>query len=106
MFSREDGALFMSYIVKLAERTVSRAMIGGKAYNLSVLARLPGVAVPRGFCVTSEAFDAFATPICLPANIYKVQDIREFSRQSKSVVLRQKIPEPILEELTSMLPQY
>ncbi|MDT8903994.1 rifamycin-inactivating phosphotransferase [Anaeroselena agilis] len=36
------------------------ARAGGKGANLGELCRIPGVAVPAGFCVTTEAYEEFA----------------------------------------------
>ena len=32
------------------------ALVGGKAANLGALSRIDGISVPRGFCVTTDAF--------------------------------------------------
>lgn len=47
----------MSYVLDFGEvdRTQG-ALVGGKGANLGELARVAGVAVPAGFCVTTEAF--------------------------------------------------
>ena len=32
------------------------ALVGGKGANLGELTRIPGIRVPAGFCVTTDAF--------------------------------------------------
>ncbi|GAB2562797.1 rifamycin-inactivating phosphotransferase [Kribbella endophytica] len=45
------------YVLELDEVDESQgAVVGGKGANLGALARLDGVRVPAGFCVTTEAF--------------------------------------------------
>ncbi|GAB3814715.1 rifamycin-inactivating phosphotransferase [Kribbella italica] len=45
------------YVLELREVDESQgAVVGGKGANLGALARLDGVRVPAGFCVTTEAF--------------------------------------------------
>ncbi|MGC4936451.1 rifamycin-inactivating phosphotransferase [Kribbella sp. DT2] len=45
------------YVLELHEVDESQgAVVGGKGANLGALARLDGVRVPAGFCVTTEAF--------------------------------------------------
>ena len=49
-----------NYVLDFAalDRT-SLASVGGKGANLGELGRIPGVRVPEGFCVTTDAFAAF-----------------------------------------------
>src|SRR5690349_8770635 len=61
------------YVVSLAEidRTQA-ALVGGKGANLGELARIEGVRVPPGFCVTTNAFQramADAPPIAMPDDV-------------------------------------
>ncbi|WP_278261940.1 rifamycin-inactivating phosphotransferase [Nocardia sp. AG03] len=47
----------MSYVLDFGEVDRGRvALVGGKGANLGELARVDGVSVPAGFCVTTEAF--------------------------------------------------
>lgn len=49
----------MQSIVSLGDVDRSHtALVGGKAANLGELSRIPGIAVPPGFCITTHAFDA------------------------------------------------
>jgi pyruvate,water dikinase len=49
----------MTYIVPLGDVDHSQAaLVGGKAANLGELMRIPGIAVPPGFCVTTSAYTA------------------------------------------------
>jgi pyruvate,water dikinase len=51
-------ALSEQYVLELHEVDESQgAVVGGKGANLGALARLDGVRVPAGFCVTTEAFE-------------------------------------------------
>lgn len=46
-----------AYVLRLAELDQSRIEdAGGKGANLGELTRVPGVAVPSGFCVTTHAY--------------------------------------------------
>src|SRR5262245_19839497 len=46
-----------SYVVGLRELdTTQLAVVGGKGASLGELARIDGIAVPPGFCVTTDAF--------------------------------------------------
>ncbi len=48
----------MPYVLNLQDIDHTDAVtVGGKAANLGRLYRVPGVRVPAGFCVTTEAFD-------------------------------------------------
>lgn len=48
------------YVLDFAEIDKdSLTVVGGKGANLGELARIPGVAVPAGFCVTTAAYGAF-----------------------------------------------
>ncbi|UGT55871.1 rifamycin-inactivating phosphotransferase [Nocardia asteroides] len=49
----------MAYVLDFGDIDRTQvAMVGGKGANLGELARVDGVAVPDGFCVTTEAFAA------------------------------------------------
>ena len=46
------------YVLELGEVDATQiALVGGKAANLGELARIQGVRVPAGFCVTTHAFE-------------------------------------------------
>jgi len=48
----------MPYVLNLQDIDHTDAVtVGGKAANLGRLYRVPGVRVPAGFCMTTEAFD-------------------------------------------------
>jgi phosphoenolpyruvate synthase/pyruvate phosphate dikinase len=50
-----------SYVLGLQDLDRSALpLVGGKASNLGELARIEGIRVPDGFCVTTEAFRAFS----------------------------------------------
>ena len=47
----------MRYVVGLDEiNQTQKTIVGGKAANLAELARIDGIQVPNGFCVTTDAF--------------------------------------------------
>ncbi|MEV7419132.1 rifamycin-inactivating phosphotransferase [Streptomyces sp. NPDC089919] len=49
--------MFEQYVVDLAESDETQiARVGGKGAHLGALARIEGVGVPDGFCVTTDAF--------------------------------------------------
>ena len=59
------------YVMDLeAAETAEVALVGGKGANLGALARLPGVRVPAGFCVTTGAFRrAAAAGLAMPDDV-------------------------------------
>lgn len=90
----------MKYIINLdkdCEEGVEA--IGGKARNLAELCKIDGIRVPRAICVKSLGFDEFTKSICLPAFIYKIEDIKDTSTEIKKAVRRQPIPNAITKEI-------
>src|SRR5918997_1231434 len=50
-------ALIEPYVVGLHEVDETHvALVGGKGAHLGALSRIPGIRVPAGFCVTTDAF--------------------------------------------------
>jgi phosphoenolpyruvate synthase/pyruvate phosphate dikinase len=77
-----------------------RAAVGGKAANLAVLLRA-GMPVPRGFCVTTVAFDHFlaACPrrtrlseLLSECSADRIDRIAEVSREARSCLAGAGIP--------------
>ncbi len=74
-----------------------RAAVGGKAANLAVLLRA-GVTVPRGFCVTTAAFELFLDSFpgrvrlaemwgrCLAGGTYQVAGLSRMAREGLAAV--------------------
>ena len=47
------------YVLTFADIDAQQAgLVGGKGANLGALSRIDGIAVPAGFCVTTEGFAA------------------------------------------------
>jgi pyruvate,water dikinase len=60
----------------------SLALAGGKGANLGELCRIPGVAVPAGFAVTTEAYAAFtATSRKLPGLLAELRGVDAAARE-------------------------
>lgn len=92
----------MRYIVSLDKDCKEGVdVLGGKARNLAELCKIERIRVPKAICVKSVAFDEFTKPICLPAFIYKIDDIKDSSAEIRKTVKRQPIPEGIIEEIVA-----
>ncbi|HWQ72984.1 MAG TPA: phosphoenolpyruvate synthase [Desulfitobacteriaceae bacterium] len=86
--------------------------VGGKGANLGELARIEGIRVPDGFCISTEAFKRIigAAPalneLLDQLSILKVEErykIRELSGEMRRVIEGTAIPEDISEEITAYL---
>lgn len=90
------------------------ALVGGKGANLGELARIGGIHVPDGFCITTEAFKRVvgATPSMTELldrlSLLKVEDrdkIRELSAAIRRVIEALAIPRDIHEAIARRLEQ-
>lgn len=90
--TREDGVLCLvppdqtEYVLKVKDRC-EMELVGGKAFNISRLAR-EGFTVPKGFCVTTKAYDCFAD-----FNNISVED------ENVSEKIREGLMPPLLSEV-------
>jgi phosphoenolpyruvate synthase/pyruvate phosphate dikinase len=102
-----------SYVLGLQDVDITNiAIVGGKGANLGEVVRIEGVHVPRGFCVTAEAFQKVlgGTPtihelldqLALLA-VGDRQKIRELSSEMRRVIEGAAVPEEIAEEITRRL---
>lgn len=89
-----------------------RMMVGGKGANLGELARIEGILVPEGFCVSTEAFKRIVeeTPsigeLLDSLSILQLEDrkkIIELCSELRRVIEEAAIPEDIMREITSFL---
>src|ERR1041385_2784697 len=92
-----------SYIVPL-ERAILPALVGGKAHNLYRVMKL-GLRVPRGFVVTTDAFDAHLEENSLSVKIHALSQQKLSARIHDLIVNTSLSPElrdwlkPAAEEL-------
>ncbi len=90
--TREDGVLCLGspaqteYVLEVKERC-EMELVGGKAFNISRLAR-EGFRVPKGFCVTTKAYDYFV-------------DFNNISAEDENVSeeIREGLMPPLLSEI-------
>lgn len=87
-------------------------LVGGKGMNLGELARMEGIHVPDGFCVSTEAFKRIMeeTPsisgLLDQLSLLKVEDrdkITELSAELRRIIEGITIPQTINEEITRFL---
>ncbi|WP_437834391.1 rifamycin-inactivating phosphotransferase [Sorangium sp. So ce1153] len=102
-----------TYVLDLQEidRTKAR-VVGGKGANLGELARLEGIRVPAGFCVTTEAFQRVmgGAPsiggLLDRLSLLGVEDrhgIRELSGELRRIIEGTAVPEDLQEALIQAL---
>ncbi len=87
-------------------------LVGGKGANLGELARIEGIRVPDGFCISTDVFQKIIgeTPsineLLDQLSLIKAEDrdkIGEFSGEIRRVIERIEIPQDITEEITRQL---
>lgn len=91
------------------------ALVGGKAANLGELAKIKGIQVPDGFCITTEAFKriigehSLIKELLEQLSFIKVEDrdkIREWSREIRKLIEGIAIPPDIQEEISRFLAKF
>lgn len=98
-----------SYVLGFQEIGAENLMaVGGKGGNLGELAKLEGILVPKGFCVTTEAFKqtigqnqqvhALLEQLSR-LELENKEEIKEISREIRRVIEEVEIAPPIEEEL-------
>src|SRR6476646_6023248 len=89
-------------------------VVGGKGANLGELARIKGICVPDGFCISTEAFKRIIgetssiNELLDQLSLLRVEDrdkISELSGEIRRVIEGIAIPEDIHEEITRRLSQ-
>ncbi len=98
-----------SFVVSFQDIDQSKLMVvGGKGLNLGELSNIKGLHVPEGFCVTTEAFrktvehHAKVKELLDELEQQTVKDreqIREISREIRTVIEKQEISKEIEEEI-------
>ena len=88
------------------------ALVGGKGANLGELSKLEGVPVPRGFCLTTEAYkEVTGSSVVLPALLDRLalleatdrKEIGETSKKIRQEIEELAIPERIADEIARQL---
>ena len=91
----------------------SLALVGGKGANLGELAKIGGISVPDGFCITTEAYKKIiaqipelsthlaALVLLEPDNIKAIRDV---SVKIRSAIESAAIPEDIAQAIIARLP--
>jgi pyruvate,water dikinase len=113
-YSGKDVIKIMSsYVLGFKDIDKTKLMIvGGKGANLGELARIEGISVPDGFCISTEAFKRVIgeTPslneLLDQLARLKVEDrakIGELSREIRALIEGTAIPQDITEEITRHL---
>ncbi|MDQ3231310.1 MAG: hypothetical protein M3Q07_05765 [Pseudobdellovibrionaceae bacterium] len=102
-----------SYILGFQEIDKTKlAMVGGKGANLGELARIEGINVPEGFCISTEAFKKVVGKhpsihlLLDQLSLLKMEDrgrIGELSRKIREVIEGIAIPQELIEEMTRYL---
>ncbi len=87
-------------------------LVGGKGLNLGELSKIHGIQVPKGFCVTTEAYqkalaqnEAFHTMLD-KLTLLKVEDrdqIGEVSRKIRKIIMETKIPSDVVKAVAHYL---
>jgi rifampicin phosphotransferase len=105
--------LMQAYVIGLHEidRTKAR-LVGGKGANMGELARLEGVRVPAGFCVTTEAFQRImATASSIGGLLDRLallaaedrDEIRALSGELRQIIEATAVPDDLHAALTQAL---
>jgi pyruvate,water dikinase len=105
-----------SFVLSLQESDKTKlAIVGGKGANLGELAKIGGVLVPDGFCVTTEAFtralgeNATIKVLLNQLSTLRSADldkIREVSDEIRRIIEGIAIPQDICEEITRFLSRF
>lgn len=98
------------YVLDLREAAVTdAALVGGKGAALGTLARLSGVQVPPGFCVTAEAYGlAVAAASGIGERLHKLSrvdpgdrsGIRTLSQAIRRAIEQADVPAPVVAAIT------
>src|SRR6478752_6236370 len=102
-----------SYVLGFQDIDKTKLMVvGGKGANLGELAKIEGIRVPDGFCISTEAFKRIIgeTPslngLLAQLALLKVEDrdkIGELSGEIRRVIEGIAIPQDIQEEITRFI---
>lgn len=105
-----------SYVVSFQEIDKTQLLlVGGKGLNLGKLAKIQGIQVPEGFCVTTEAYqkaleqnEAFHE-LLAQLTLLKVEDrnqIGEISRKIRKIIMEVEIPSDVVKAVAHYLSQF
>jgi rifampicin phosphotransferase len=102
-----------SYVLGFHDIDKAKLMlVGGKGANLGELLNIPGISVPEGFCITTEAFKRIIEEtssirgLLDRLSLLKVEErskISELSSKIREVIEGMAIPEDIQDEITRFL---
>ncbi|EFI34065.1 Pyruvate, water dikinase [Desulfonatronospira thiodismutans ASO3-1] len=103
------------WFLNLDSPHASQELLGGKAHNLALISK-KGFPVPRGFCITTRAFNHFLNANNLRPRINEIlgnicldsADLEEYSRQLQQLVLDAEIPQDLylaLQDRLQEMPQ-
>lgn len=105
-----------SYVLGFQEIDKTKlATVGGKGANLGELARIEGIHVPDGFCISTEAFNSMmgATPsinsLLGQLSLLKVEDrskISELSSKIRKAIESVTIAQNIVDEIANYLTRF
>jgi pyruvate,water dikinase len=73
-------------------RKALQSMLGGKAANLIELAGIDGVKVPRGYCITTDAFRSFTRDLGLTDWMCDIGLVSEFSHKAQNAIKDKEMP--------------
>jgi pyruvate,water dikinase len=111
----KGGKCMSSFVLDFQDIDKTKLMIvGSKGANLGELAKIEGIRVPDGFCITTEAFKRIIgktssfKKLLHQLSHLKVEDrdkIAELSSEIRRVIEEITIPQDINEEITCRLPR-
>ncbi|MDV4151335.1 phosphoenolpyruvate synthase [Clostridium sp. AL.422] len=105
-----------SYVISFNQIEKTKiSMVGGKGANLGELSRINEIAVPEGFCITTEAYKKI-TRDNLKFNtlldelshlrIEDSEEIRKISKEIRTIIESLSISEDITDEITKYIQQF
>lgn len=105
-----------SYVISLQKIDKTKfSIVGGKGANLGELSKVDGITVPKGFCVTTEAYNKITRDnLILNALLdelshIRIEDkekVREVSEKIRMVIESVSIPEDIVDEITDYIIEF
>ena len=89
-------------------------LVGGKGVNIGELSKIPGMQVPEGFCVTTEAYKSAVEnnlenhqllEQLSSLQVDNCNQIRELSRKIRKIIMGTEIPSVVMSAVSSSLSQ-
>ena len=101
---RDDKAMSSSVVLDvLSPESGNVDLVGSKAANLKELASIPGISVPNGFSVTTEAFQRYIKSLGIDELIQELEEKSEVWKRSEENAPERKQIEATLKELSQKI---